>query len=291
MKKPHRNTIFPENAEILTHQSLAGEQYLLRVHAPECASHAQAGSFAHIQCDPLLPMRRPISIMRVSKTAGWVDFLYKIEGQGTRLLATRQPGERISILAPIGTPFKPQMKYSRPLLIGGGIGIPPMIFLADQLREIGDAWQPLVLMGSEVPFPFDSIESSIEVEGMDAELRAAMPLLEEWNIASRLSSQQGYPGCHQGYVTDLARQWLDSLNEDQRSQVEVFACGPYPMLQAVASLAREYHLPCQVSLEEFMACGVGGCAGCAVEVRDGQHSSMKRVCVDGPVFDSRQVFF
>ena len=114
--------------------------------------------------------------------------------------------------------------------------------------------------------------------------------MEDWNIPCRLTSTQGYPGCYEGYVTDLARIWLDSLTDEQRNEVEIFSCGPHPMLEAVAQLASEYSLPCQISLEEFMACAVGGCAGCVVEVKTQSGLAMKRVCVDGPVFDAYQVF-
>jgi len=107
---------------------------------------------------------------------------------------------------------------------------------------------------------------------------------------SRLCSLQGYAGCHEGYVTDLAREWLKSLSKAELSKVEIFSCGPTPMLKAVAELAREFDLPCQVSLEEFMACAVGGCAGCAVLVKTEDGDAMKRVCVDGPVFDAALVF-
>jgi dihydroorotate dehydrogenase electron transfer subunit len=117
-----------------------------------------------------------------------------------------------------------------------------------------------------------------------------MPLLEDWGIASRLTSTRGYPGCYEGYVTDLARLYLDALSDTQRQEVEIFSCGPHPMLAAVAQLAKDYSLPCQVSLEEFMACAVGGCAGCTVKVLTPQGPAMKRVCVDGPVFDAYQVF-
>jgi dihydroorotate dehydrogenase electron transfer subunit len=119
---------------------------------------------------------------------------------------------------------------------------------------------------------------------------AAMPLLEEWGVPSRLASLQGYAGCYPGYVTDLARTWLDALDDAARGEVGVFACGPTPMLSAVARLAREFGLPCQVSLEEFMACAVGGCAGCVVEVQTADGPAMQRVCVDGPVFDAATVF-
>jgi dihydroorotate dehydrogenase electron transfer subunit len=290
MTKTQRNTIFPENAEILSHQAFDGGQFIMRVQAPLCASHAMPGSFAHIQCDPQLPMRRPISIMRVSASAGWVDFLYKIEGQGTRLLSTRKVGEHVSMLAPIGKPFELHPQRRRPLLIGGGVGIPPMIFLAEHLHTLKEAYSPLVIMGSEIPFPFRATPSKIMLDGIDSDVIASMPLLDDWNIPSRLASLQNYTGCYQGYVTDLARQWINSLDDQQRGEIEIFACGPHPMLEAVAHLAKEFGLPCQVSLEEFMACAVGGCAGCVVEVHTADGPAMKRVCVDGPVFDAATVF-
>ncbi len=288
--KSHRDTIAVENAKILERQDFPGDQVILRVHAPEIAASAKPGQFAHIQCDPALAMRRPLSIMRVSAKNGWVDFLFKVLGEGTRLLAQRKVDDVLSIMGPIGKPFETQMRHSRPLLIGGGVGIPPMVFLADSMREVKDAYQPFVIMGSEVPFPFKTQPSQIMVPGVPGDVIAAMPLMDDWGFASRLASQQDYPGCFNGYVTDLARTWLDALSDEQRKEVAVFACGPHPMLEAVAKLAQEYHLPCQVSLEEFMACAVGGCAGCVVEVQTETGPAMKRVCVDGPVFDSNAVF-
>jgi len=286
--KSHRGTIFQEDAEILAHSAEAGEQYILRIHAPKCAARARAGQFAHLTVDPLRPMRRPISIMRVDAGAGWVEFLYKVVGEGTELLARRQPGEVLSCLAPIGQPF--EVTERRPLLIGGGVGMPPMIFIADVLRRRQDDTRPFVILGSEVPFPFTARPSQIMVPGMAEGVIGAMPLLEDWGIASRLASLQGYPGGLEGYVTDLARHWLDALDETARAEVGVYACGPHPMLEAVVALAREYDLPVQVSLEEYMACAVGGCAGCVVEVRTDDGPAMKRVCVDGPVFDGYRVF-
>jgi dihydroorotate dehydrogenase electron transfer subunit len=289
MYQPQRDTIFLEEAEILSHQAFAGDQFILRLQASECAGSALPGSFVHLQCDPTLPMRRPISIMRASATEAWVDLLYKRVGRGTELLAQRKPGEKLSLLGPIGRPFSPSADYSRPLLIGGGVGMPPMIFLADALRSDLDR-QTFVILGSEVPFPFTPRPSQIMIPGIPAGVIASMPLLDDWGIGCRLASLQEMPGCHTGYVTDLARIWLQNLDEDARREVEIFSCGPHPMLQAVADLAREFDLPCQVSLEEFMACGVGGCAGCVVEVNTPQGPAMQRVCVDGPVFDARQVF-
>lgn len=287
MKHPeHRNTIFLEEAILLTHEAHAGDQFILRLQAPKCARAARPGQFVHLTVDPLLPLRRPISIMLTSPGEGWIELLYKRAGRGTGLLAERRPGETLSLLGPIGTPFT--VKEERPLLIGGGVGMPPMIFLAEALRH--GSRQPLVILGSEVPFPFEPAPSQLLVEAMPDGVIATLPLLDQWGVACRLASSRELPGVHQGYVTDLAREWLQRLDEPVRGEVGLYACGPHPMLEAVVKLAGEFGLPVQVSLEEFMACGVGGCAGCVVEVQTEKGPAMQRVCVDGPVFDGYRVF-
>ena len=124
---------------------------------------------------------------------------------------------------------------------------------------------------------------------VDAATNSTMPLLESWGVPTRLATLAGFDGCFDGYVTDLADKWLVTLSDAELLQTEVFACGPTPMLKAVAELAARYELPCQVSLEEFMACAVGGCAGCAVRISTPEGDAMKRVCVDGPVFDAASV--
>jgi len=291
MSREHRNSIFVESAEILANDAFPGDQDVLRVQAPKLAAAARAGSFAHLQCDALMPMRRPLSVMRVDGRRGWAEFLYKTVGPGTSLLAEKQAGQVLSVMGPIGVPFNATDSHPLPLLMGGGVGIPPMVFLADQLRSRDGTFQPFVIMGSEVPFPFVTRPSQTLVAGMPPGVIACMPLMEDWGIASRLASLQGYPGCYDGYVTDLARAWLDALDEERLRQVIIYACGPTPMLSATAALAREYSLPCQVCLEEYMACAVGGCAGCAVRIDTPQGPAMKRVCVDGPVFDAYSVHF
>ncbi len=291
MSHAARGTLYLEDARIVRQSAYEAEQFVLRLEAPSCAARAEPGSFVHMTCDPAIPMRRPLSIMRADPRAGWIDLLYKVVGPGLRALATRKPGDTVSIIGPIGRPFTPRAERPRTVLIGGGIGIPPMIFLAERLRALPQSgYRPLVLMGSEIPFPFHPRPSTLVVHGMPAGTIASMPLLEEWDIASRLASRAGFPGCFDGYVTELAGEWLGTLESAELAEVELFACGPTPMLAAAAQLARRYGVPCQVSLEEFMACGVGGCAGCAVRVRTGEGEAMKRVCVDGPVFDALQVF-
>jgi dihydroorotate dehydrogenase electron transfer subunit len=287
----HRNTIFVEQAPVLEQTAFAADQFVLRIKAPKCAAKATPGSFIHLTCDPAVPMRRPLSLMRVDAKAGWVEVLYKVVGPGLRHLSTRRAGDVVSTLGPIGTGFVTHPDKPRTLLVGGGVGIPPMVFLAEQLRDSRAArWQPLVLMGSEIPFPFRARPSTIIVPGIPAGVIASMPLLDDWGVPSRLASFAEFAGCFNGYVTSLASTWLTSLSRDELNQVEMFACGPTPMLKAAAAVARQFDIACQVSLEEFMACAVGGCAGCTVLVQTDAGLAMKRVCVDGPVFDARTVF-
>jgi len=289
--REHRGTIFVEDAEVRGHQEFPGRQYVIRLHAPCCAAAAVPGSFAHLSCDAELPMRRPLSIMLADATAGTIDILYKVVGAGLDKLSRQRVGTRLSLLGPIGRGFTASADRPRSLLIGGGVGIPPMIFLADVLRRRTDArWQPLVLMGSEIPFPFRARPSTLLIPAMPAGVIAGMPLLEDWGVPSRLASLAGFPGCYEGYVTALAEVWLATLEPQALAETAIYACGPTPMLKAVAGLARRYGVPAQVSLEEFMACAVGGCAGCAVPVLIDGALTMKRVCVDGPVFDANTVF-
>jgi dihydroorotate dehydrogenase electron transfer subunit len=292
-QRAHRDTIFVEDGRLLAQQEYPGRQFVIRIHAPKCAAAAQPGSFVHLTCDPERPMRRPLSLMRVDPRAGWIDILYKIVGPGLEALSQQPVGAAISVLGPIGNGFVAHTARPRTLLIGGGVGIPPMVFLAESLKQRRSEapWQTLVLMGSEIEFPFRARPSQIVVPGIPGAAIACMPLLDDWGIASRLASFGGFPGCFHGYVTDLAAGWLASLDAQVLAEVEMFACGPTPMLQAVARVARRFDVPCQVSLEEFMACAVGGCAGCAVPVVQPNGSlAMKRVCVDGPVFDANAVY-
>jgi dihydroorotate dehydrogenase electron transfer subunit len=288
----HRGTIFVEDAEVIDVEAWPGDQYIMRLVAPKCAASARPGSFAHVACDPLLPMRRPLSLMRADPGSGVIEFLFKIVGEGLTLLSRRKPGDRVNVMGPIGRPFAPSPGKPRRLLIGGGVGIPPMVFLAETLAQGARNDRPLVLMGSEVPFPFAPAASRIAIDGLPAGVTAAMPLMESLGVASRLASGAtgvGFEGCYHGYVTELAREWLRSLDEQGLRQVEIYACGPTPMLAAAARLAGEFGVPCQVSLEEYMACAVGGCAGCTVRVMTPTGPAMKRVCVDGPVFDATVV--
>ncbi len=263
---------------------------MLRVHAPRAARKAAPGTFAHIACDPAVPMRRPLSIMRANATEGWLEFLYKPKGHGLEMLGLRQPGEVLSVLAPIGHGFTVDPARPRLLALGGGVGIPPMIFLADHVRA-NRRLLPLVLMGSEVPFPFELVESRLAVDGVSKAATHAVELLEQWGVPSRLASTPA-SRVRIAAISRISRAThCRRCRTGERSETQVFACGPTPMLKAVAKLACDFDLPCQVALEEYMACGIGGCAGCTVLLQTPDGPAMKRVCVDGPVFDARQVYY
>ncbi len=281
MADAQRNTIFEEQAEILAHVRHEGDQFVLRVRAAKTAEHAKPGQFVHLRVSAGRPLRRPISIMLTDAQKGTVDLLYKAVGDGTRELAMRKTGEILPMLGPIGRPFDLSDSTRRYVLIGGGVGIPPMIFAADSLNGHADV---VVFAGSEVKFPFALKPSQFLLPGIAGNTILSIASLEDRGIACRLASNAGLFGCYPGHVPDLARDYLLALNDAERNRCTLLSCGPHPMLHAVAHLGRELNLPTQLSLEEHMACAIGGCAGCVVKTaeEDGEH--YRRVCVDGPVF-------
>jgi len=291
--KENRNTIFVDEGAVLSIQGFPDRQFIMRLSAPKVAANAIPGAFVHVQCNPEIPMRRPISIMRVNPAEGWIEIYFKVIGAGLEALSKTECGQNINLLGPIGNGFSPSPDKKYQLMIGGGVGIPPMLYLAEALHAgdypgIKEA-QPVVFMGSESPFPFELQASSIPLQNQPDDATACVPDMERIGVPSRLASLQDYPGVHKGYVTDLAASWLKS-NPELAASTEIFACGPEPMLHAVAKVADEFSVPAQLCLEEFMACAVGGCAGCAIEVQTPEGPAMKRVCVDGPVFAAESIY-
>jgi dihydroorotate dehydrogenase electron transfer subunit len=287
MNRPHRGTIHCIDARVIDQQAWPDNQFIIRLHAPACARNATPGTFVHIRCNPDIPMRRPLSIMRVSASEGWIEVLYKVVGHGLSALSRTEPGDLVNLLGPVGRGFRQDPARPQAVLIGGGVGIPPLVFLATTLAPQPAA---VAFLGSESPFPFAPATARLPLPGVPASASACMPQLEALGIASRLASKAGLPGSHSGYVTDLARSWLETRSTTDLSAITIHACGPTPMLRAVQELATDFDLPSQLCVEEFMACAVGGCAGCVVPVMiDGQRQ-MKRVCVDGPVFDGAALY-
>ena len=286
--RSQRATIALEQAEVLAHEAWPGNQFIVRMHAPRTAERARPGMFVHLQCAGDIALRRPLSIMRTDRS-GWIELLYKPVGAGLAALTRTARGESLSVLGPIGNGFDFPAGIEHVLALGGGVGIPPMVFTAQQLRTRRDV-SLIVYMGSEVPFPFELTPASLDVPGIEPDGKSAVALLQSWGIASVLASGAGIEGAFDGYVTQLAERTLAQLRPPEKARTLVLGCGPEPMLAATARLARTHGVACQLALEEYMACGVGGCAGCTVEVHSRAGVSMQRVCVDGPVFDAAAIY-
>ncbi|MFC2075988.1 dihydroorotate dehydrogenase electron transfer subunit [candidate division KSB1 bacterium] len=241
--------------------------YSLRLRSPAIAAAVRPGQFVHIRVssgfDPLL--RRPISIHSVAGEE--IELIYRVVGRGTEILAGLRPGAVLDLLGPIGRGFDLEPDKT-PLMIGGGLGVPPIHYLAQDLATRGGSG--LVLLG------FRGLDDAYAVEELEA-----LPGLEV-----KTATEDGSLG-HKGLLTEL----LPSGPElDNRA---VYACGPTPMLAAVAAWAEENGLPCQVSLEERMGCGLGACLGCTVPVLIDDDSDnpikYRRVCTDGPVFPASTI--
>ncbi len=272
--------VFVEEGEVLSHRKFPGGQYRIRLRTPRCAASARPGSFVHLRCNSELLQRRPLSIMLADAREGWIELLYKTGGQGLTLLSGAEPGSRLHSMGPIGRGFSLSEAHPIVLLLGGGVGIPPVLFQAQRLAGNGK-WSPRLFLGSELPFPF-----TLEMHGGENRLRCA----QRWGVPSHLASNAGLEGCYRGNLTELAHEWLAELPRARLAEVAVYACGPTPMLKATAVLAAEFGVYAELCLEEYMACAVGGCAGCTVEAHTPDGLAMKRVCVDGPVFPASWIY-
>ena len=231
----------------------------LVLEAGRMASMIRPGQFLHIKCGHSRMLRRPISICEWmgDEPEDLVSVVFEVRGDGTAWLSRRKPGDRLDVLGPLGNGFDVQRK-GKYLLVGGGIGVPPML-------------------GCATP-------GSIAILGCrsaDREMPALTDKFREECKEVILCSDDGTVGYH-GFVDAQVRAVL----EKDKSFTAVLACGPKPMLRAVWRAAAEFGVPVRVSMEERMACGVGACLGCATPMADG---TMKHVCKDGPVFNAEEV--
>ena len=218
------------------------------------------GQFVHVKCGDGLLLRRPISVCSCmeGEPEDTLAIVFEVRGEGTQWLADRVKGESVDVLGMLGNGFT--MKHDgRYLLVGGGIGIPPMRGCAQYTYG----------------------RSTAILGGRSADKIILQNCFADECAKVLIATDDGSLGYH-GFVDALVRQEL----EQDKNYDAVLACGPRPMLRNVARVAQEFGLPCQVSMEERMGCGVGACLVCACDMADG---SRKHVCKDGPVFDSREV--
>ena len=225
-------------AHVLRHERHHGEWHILRLHAPLCAMKVNPGHGAQVEYGDI---RYLAPVMRTDVDAGWLELLYQDSAPQPVLTI----GDPVRLIAPLGEAFTPDVNSSRLLLIGEGPGIAAVTFLAERLAQQRSDRQLMVLLGSSISFPFQPRPSRFLVPGMPAGIIAAMPLLEEWGIPSRLGSAQGLAGCFEDDVSGLTQVWMDALPEAQREEIAIFASGPRRMLASVEVLAERYRLPCQ----------------------------------------------
>lgn len=265
-----------ESATVLQHKQVAPGTYIIEVEAPCIAVNARPGQFVHLIVhargahgarDPLL--RRPLSIHDVNLARGSILLLYKERGAGTALLCQAEPGEELDIMGPLGHGFTiPESGQAfRALLVGGGVGIAPLVFLSRVLT--GQNARVTVLFGANNSADVDAVIPGLMASGCNASV----------------ATLDGSAGVH-GLVTELLPDAHRAPSGGGRPYDFVYTCGPEPMMAAIARWAASRGIKGEVSLEAHMACGVGACLGCAraLVTAQGQPPAYAKVCVDGPVF-------
>lgn len=247
---------------IISKKNLAKEIYDLTILCPEIARIAEAGQFVNVKADGFM-LRRPISICSIDKAKGSLRIVFEVRGEGTKAMSRLAEGDTIDITAPLGGRGFDTENRKTAVMIGGGIGNPPMLALAEKFGADG-----IVISGFRNA--------------------AAVILQEDFSAAGAetiLCTDDGSAG-KKGFVTDALQELLKRKKPDV-----IYACGPNAMLKKIAETAKENGIPCQVSLEERMGCGVGACLVCACRtVRSGEEY-FAHVCKDGPVFNSEEVIF
>lgn len=236
-------------------------------------SNARPGQFATLRLPGLTTplLRRPFSIHRLIRNGDAVtgiEILYKVVGDFTRALTRITSGDRVDLLGPLGNGFTVPTRFEKIILAGGGIGIAPLVFLADALKISGN----------------DLSGSTACLGGRTADDILRPSVFESLGLSLRITTDDGSAGV-QGLVTKSLEDCLSEGLPDR-----IYACGPMPMLRAVRDIANKNNLPCELSVETIMACGLGACLGCAVNKNE-TTGKYQHVCIDGPVFDASHLVF
>lgn len=255
---------YQQMAEIIRTEKLTDDIHRFTVKAEDMAAASRPGQFVMVRAgeglDPLL--RRPFSIHQVAE-GGLLQILFKVVGKGTQNLAGLQAGRYMDLLGPLGRGFR-QNSAPAHYLVGGGIGIAPLLFLAKKLLKKNAPAALKVLLGARTK----------------EEIALLVDDFKSMGLVVQAATEDGSLGL-QGLVTDLMAPLPDE------GGAMVYACGPPPMLRAVVGVSRDKGWACQVSLETIMACGIAACLGCAVQRAD--LNGYVHACKDGPVFDSDEV--
>jgi len=272
-------------AVVVENVRLARDTYRLRLECPAIAAKATPGQFFMFRLsdfnDPLIgrPLALYDTVFNEQGEARAIDVGYLVKGKFTSRLQHFQPGQAVDVWGPLGNGF-PIQPCKRLIMVAGGIGQTPFVALGREslgLRQYGDP--------PRSPAPHESV--TLCYGARSADLLAGVEDFQALGVDVRLATDDGSAGRH-GFVTDLLREML----EEDASDCRIVCCGPEPMMQAVAALAADHHVPCQVSLETPMACGIGVCFTCVAKVRtDDAEWDYKRTCVEGPVFDAADIIW
>lgn len=251
-------------------------------------------------CQPVAMLRRPFSLAgRGHDSAGnWIDVIHRVVGVGTRWLGDLQEGDAIDLIGPLGNCFELPTGKSIGLLVGGGVGLPPMFYLAKAMATAG--WGGVGLVGARsadllavtIPDP-----AAVPTDGSPS---TAIEEFARHNLASIVSTDDGTLGLH-GLITDALQRLLINQSPAEARQSVIYTCGPEPMMRSVARLAAQYEIDAQACLEQAMACGMGTCQSCIVQI-ESQHAPhgttaqgrpwrYRLACTDGPVFDAANVIW
>ncbi len=260
------------NAEILSNVEVAPGHYLMALSVSRVFRDAQPGQFVMLRPGgrgvPFLG--RPLGIYSLADhdEGARIEILYRAAGRGTQVISTLCEGDRMEILGPLGNRFDLPPDMDTAVLVAGGIGIAPLVFLAQQLSCRSAGVRVVVYIGAR-----------------DAATLLGLDRVKVCSAEVRLSTDDGSAG-YRGPVTDLFREDLGSFDAVKTA---VFVCGPNPMLKRMSEIVADHPISCQVLMEERMACGMGACLGCTIEVRTRQGVQYRQVCSDGPVFDLREI--
>lgn len=254
--------------KLVKKEKLLDDLYKFSVEAKEIVDIAKPGNFLEIRInenlDPFL--RRPISIYNLNKEKGILEFIFQVKGKGTQLLSKKEEGDFIDIIGPLGSGTFKLEEYKHIAILGGGIGIFPLYELAKEAKQ-------------------DGINVNMYIGFRNKNLVVLEKEFEEKSSKLTITTDDG------SYKNSgFAIQYLErDLNENKLDAI--YACGPLPMLRAAKKLAEERNIPCQLSLEEKMGCGLGVCLGCAVKTANSPVDNPQyiHVCKAGPVFDSKLV--
>lgn len=258
--------------KLVNKEKIKDDIYKFSVESEEMCKLAKPGQFLEIKVlkgvEPLL--RRPISIYNVDINKNWLEFIFQVKGKGTSILAEVEVGQDIDIVGPIGNGTFCIKKYNNVAIIGGGIGVFPLYELTKQLK----------LAGTEC------IDTYLGFRNKDYVTNES-EFAEVSNNLVITTDDGSYK--EKGFAINKLREDIEAKENNGEKFDIIFACGPLPMLKAVQSLAIEKNIPCQLSLEERMACGLGVCLGCAVKLAGTEELKYKHVCKDGPVFWANEV--